>query len=64
MKKKTIHRHFVSRIIQDLHCRKWLIALNDIYLENRAQLLPQTKPPIWDSNGEEDPEIIVGGWLQ
>lgn len=41
-----------------------LIALNNVYVENKAQLPSQTKPPTWNPDGIEDPEIIVGGWLQ
>lgn len=41
-----------------------LIALNNVYLENKAQLPSQTTPPIWNPSGVEAPEIIVGGWLQ
>jgi hypothetical protein len=41
-----------------------LIALNNIYVENGAELPTQGTPPIWDPDGVEDPEIIVGGWLQ
>jgi hypothetical protein len=41
-----------------------LIALNNIYLENRAQLPALSTPPAWTPDGVDDPEIIVGGWLQ
>jgi hypothetical protein len=41
-----------------------LIALNSIYLENKAQLPTQSDAPVWDPNGQPDPDIVVGGWLQ
>ncbi len=41
-----------------------LIALNNIYAENRAEVPSQTSPPVWDPSGDVDPDIIVGGWLQ
>ncbi len=41
-----------------------LIALNNIYLENRAEIPFQVKAPIYDPNGRPDPEIVVGGWLE
>ncbi len=42
-----------------------LIALNNVYLENRAEIPKQTDSPAWDPNGAvPDPEIVVGGWLK
>jgi formylmethanofuran dehydrogenase subunit C len=41
-----------------------LIALNNVYVENRAEIPTQSDAPIWNPNGTPDPEIVVGGWLQ
>jgi hypothetical protein len=41
-----------------------LIALNNIYVENRAELPAPAAPPAWTPDKIADPEVIVGGWLQ
>jgi hypothetical protein len=42
-----------------------LIAMNNIYLENKAQILPPPEAPLWNPNGDiPEPEIVVGGWLK
>jgi hypothetical protein len=41
-----------------------LIALNNIYLENKAQIPEPTTAPVWNPSGVDDPEVVVGGWLQ
>jgi len=41
-----------------------LIALNNIYIANGAEIPAPTSAPSWDPSGVSDPEIIVGGWLQ
>ncbi len=42
-----------------------LLAMNNIYVKNEAQVLPPTDPPAWTPNDDvPDPEIVVGGWLK
>ncbi len=42
-----------------------LIALNNIYVENGAEIPALTASPAWDPTGAvPDPDIVVGGWLK
>ena len=42
-----------------------LLAMNNIYVKNEAQVLPPTDAPAWTPNDDvPDPDIVVGGWLK
>lgn len=41
-----------------------LIALNNIYLENKAQLPGTHSSPDWNPDGTPEQEVIVGGWVE
>jgi hypothetical protein len=45
--------------------RGQLLAMNNIYIKNEAQVLPPTYAPDWTPNDDvPDPDIVVGGWLK
>ncbi len=42
-----------------------LIALNNVYLQNKVQVLPPPTSPAWTPYDDvPDPDIVVGGWLR